>query len=122
MTRAEMRRQKKQEEKDKTATYNFTKAQLDAVIEKEVRQKLEEMRDKATEDAIGTAMVLLFTIPMKVLIDHYWTKSYRQKLPKFADYMLEYTNAWRDGELDIDKAREELWEYAGLRLEENLDD
>lgn len=122
MTRAELRRKQKEEEKSKTATYNFTKAQLDAVIAQRVGKQLEELKQEATDEAIGTALVLLFTIPMKVLMDHFWPKSYERYLPKFADLCLEYTNKWRDGDLDLDVMRQELWDYAGIRLEENLEE
>lgn len=36
MTRAEMRRSKREQEKAQTATYNFTQAQLDALIQEKI--------------------------------------------------------------------------------------
>lgn len=31
--------------------------------------------------------------------------------------ILEYYGRWEDGELDMDKLKEDLWEYGGIRLE-----
>lgn len=109
MGRAEMRRAQKQEKKAKTATYNFTKEQLDAM--------LLQIKQEATNEAVNTAMVLLLTLPMEVLMDHYWPKSYAKKIPGFAEHLLEYYERWQIGELDMDKMKEDLWEYGGIRLE-----
>ena len=35
----------------------------------------------------------------------------------FVDKVLEYYGRWEDGELDMDKLKEDLWEYGGIRLE-----
>ena len=75
MGRAERRRAQKLEQKAKTATYNLTKAQLDAAVREQVGKELERIKQEATDDAVNTAMVLLLTLPLEVLMDHYWTKS-----------------------------------------------
>lgn len=118
MGRAENRRAAKAEKKAKTATYNLTKAQLDAMIREGIRDKLNELKEEATNDAINTAMILLLTLPLEVLMDHYWQKSYRKRIPEFTEYVLEYYERWQNGELDMDKLKEDLWEYGGVRLEE----
>lgn len=118
MTRAEMRRASKEEKKAKTATYNLTKEQFDALVEQEIGKRLEEIERESTEDAINKAMVLLFTLPLEVLMDHYWTKSYAKRIPEFTNHLIDYYLKWQNGELDMDKLREDLWEYGGVRLEE----
>lgn len=50
-------------------------------------------------------------------MDHYWPKSYRERLPGFVDKVLEYHGRWEDGELDMDELKEDLWKYGGIRLE-----
>lgn len=40
MNRAERRRIQKNEQKAKTATYNVTKAQLDAMVEEQIGEKI----------------------------------------------------------------------------------
>lgn len=52
-------------------------------------------------------------------MDHYWQKSYEKKIPEFTAYVLEYYQKWQDGELDMDEMKEDLWKYAGFRLEES---
>lgn len=111
MGRAERRRAQKLEQKAKTATYNLTKAQ--------VGKELERIKQEAMDDAINTAMVLLLTLPLEVLMDHYWTKSYAKRIPKFTELVLEYYERWQNGELDMEKLKEDLWEYGGVKLVES---
>lgn len=118
MNRAERRRAAREQEKAKTATYNLTKKQLDDLIQERLGEKLDEIRQEATKDAVRTAMVLMLTLPLEVLMDFYWKKSYAKRLPGFVDHVLEYYQMWEDGELDMDELRKDLWEYGGVRLEE----
>lgn len=118
MTRAERRRQQKDEIKAKTATYNVTKAQLDMMVKEQIESKLNEIKQQATDEAVNTAMILMLTLPLEVLMDHYWTKTYNKKIPEFTNYVLEYYKKWENGEIDMDKLRDDLWEYGGVRLEE----
>lgn len=117
MTRAEMRRSKREQEKAQTATYNFTQAQLDALIQEKIGAKLEQSKQEIYEQTVNTTLALLLGLPMKVLIDDYWKKSYRQRIPGFVDKVLEYYDQWQDGKLDIPKLNKELWDIAGIRLE-----
>lgn len=117
MTRAEIRRSKREQEKAQTATYNFTQAQLDALIQEKIGAKLEQSKQEIYEQTVNTTLALLLGLPMKVLIDDYWKKSYRQRIPGFVDKVLEYYDQWQDGKLDISKLNKELWDIAGIRLE-----
>ncbi len=118
MGRAERRRAQKNEQKEKTATYNLTKAQLNAMVQEKIGEELQRVKEEATNDAINTAMILLLTLPLEVLMDYYWPKSYAKRIPEFTEHVLEYYERWQDGELDLDKLKEDLWEYGGVRLEE----
>lgn len=118
MSRAAMRRAQREEQKAKTATYNLTEAQLDTMIHERVKDTIAKAKAEATEEAINTAMILLLTLPLEVLMDHYWTKSYAQKIPKFTELVLEYYGKWETGELDMDKLQEDLWTYGGVKLVE----
>lgn len=119
MGRAERRRTQKLEQKEKTTTYNLTKAQLDAMVRKKIGDELIRVKQEATDDAVNTAMVLLLTLPLEVLMDHYWTKSYAKRIPKFTERVLEYYERWQNGELDMEKLKEDLWEYGGVKLVES---
>ena len=121
MNRAEIRRLEREKIKEKTRTYNLTKAQLDTLVRERVQSELNDIKAKikkeATEDAVNTAMVLMLTLPLKVLMDDYWSGEQLEQIPEFTDKVIEYYEKWQNGELDIDKLREDLWNYAGVRLE-----
>lgn len=118
MTRAEMRRNQKLRKKSETATYNLTQAQLDAMVRESVKAEIEKTKKEATEDAVRTAMTLMFTLPLEVLMKYYWPKSYAKRLPEFVNHILEYYEKWENGEIDIEDLREDLWIYGGIRIEE----
>lgn len=118
MGRAERRRAQKNEQKAKTAAYNLTKAQLDAVVREKIGDELARVKQEATEEAVNTAMVLLLTLPLEVLMDYYWKKSYAKRIPEFTNHVLEYYEMWQNGELDMDKLKEDLWQYGGVKLVE----
>lgn len=80
--------------------------------------ELDRVKQEATNDAINQAMILLLTLPLEVLMDHYWPKSYAKRIPEFTEHVLEYYEKWQNDELDMDKLKEDLWVYGGVRLEE----
>lgn len=118
MGRAEMRRAAREKEKAKTATYNLTREQLDILVKEEMQKHIGNMRQEVTDDAVNTAMTLLLTLPMKVLMDHYWTKSARQRIPQFTEHLLDYYQKWQAGEFEMDELQQELWEFGGIKLVE----
>lgn len=118
MGRAEIRRAKRNEQKAKTATYNLTKDQLDVIVREKIGDELDRVKQEAMDNAVNTAMVLMLTLPLEVLMDYYWKKAYAKKIPEFTEYVLDYYARWQNGELDMDKLKEDLWEYGGVRLEE----
>ena len=79
MGRAERRRNAKKEKKERKTTYNLTREQLNNMVHERVEDELVRMRQEAMEEAINTAMFLLLTLPLKVLMDHYWKKSYTNR-------------------------------------------
>ena len=56
MGRAERRRNAKNERKEKKATYNLTREQLNHMVHERVEDELDHMRQEAMEGAINTAM------------------------------------------------------------------
>lgn len=120
--RAEMRRLSRQKEKDSKVRYNFTAEEVDNLVRQRAEKMLEQLQVEALEDGIGAAMVLLLTIPMVILRDEYWPKTYKQKLPKFGDQIIDMLNKWEDGEIDLEQLREDIWNDAGLRFERDFID
>ncbi len=115
MSRAEMRRAVKQ--KSKTATYNLTEEQIDILVKEKLAAYTKKIKKEAAEEAINTAMILLLTLPLEVLMDFYWKKSYAKKIPEFTEHVLDYYSRWENGELDMEKLQEDLWTYGGVKLE-----
>lgn len=116
MNRAERRRQKKQSERT-PAKYIFTKEYLNAEIQKGVKEVMAKEQEKIFNEARNEALLLMFVLPMEVLMDFYWTKSYAKKIPEFTQHLLDYYAAWQNDELDMEKMKQDLWEYGGVRLE-----
>ena len=117
MNRAGKRRAEKEKRKRETSTYNLTKAQIDREIEKSIGKKLEEIRMESTD----AAMVLTLTIPIKVLVEYYWKDLSREELKEetsiFAERMVDYYESWQNGEIDILKLKNELWDLTGIKIE-----
>ena len=117
--RAQRRALQKQGVKvEKPKTYTFTKEGLEKYVKDAFAGELRRVKDEATNDAVNQAMILLLTLPLEVLMDHYWQKSYRQRIPKFTELVLEYYERWQNGEIDLDELKADLWEYGGVRFEE----
>ena len=117
MDRAGKRRAEKEKRKRETSTYNLTKAQIDREIEKSIGKKLEEIKMESTD----AAMVLTLTIPIKVLVEYYWKDLSREELKEetsiFAERMVDYYESWQNGEIDILKLKNELWDLTGIKIE-----
>ena len=117
MNRAGKRRAEKEKRKRETSTYNLTKAQIDREIEKSIGKKLEEIKMESTD----AAMVLTLTIPIKVLVEYYWKDLSREELKEetsmFAERMIDYYESWQNGEIDILKLKNELWDLTGIKIE-----
>ena len=118
MSGAEWRRAQMCEQKARTATDNLTRAQLDALVREKISGELDRVKQEATNDAINQAMILLLTLPLEVLPDQYWPISYAKRSPQFSEHVFEYYEMWLNDELDMDKLKEDLWVYGGVRLEE----
>lgn len=120
MSRAERRRAEKQAQKDKTATYNYTKEQLDAVVRAKVMEEVATLIKQTRDEAVEVALTLMLALPLEVLKDKYWVKSAKERLPKFMDSVLSLYEKWNKGEVTMEDLREDLWEYGGIKLEDTF--
>ena len=118
MNRAQRRRQEREANKTKTKTFNLTRDQLNRAVRQVTEEDLNRIKQEAMDEAVNTAMILLLTLPLEVLMDHYWKKTYAKKIPEFTELVLQYYERWQNGELDMDEMKKDLWEYGGVRLEE----
>lgn len=118
MTRQQRRAAERKSQKAKTKTYNLTESQLQEYVKNAIEEQLKENHEEIINDSVNTAMVLMLTLPLKVLMDYYWPKSYEKRIPEFTNHVLEYYERWQDGELNMEELKKDLWEYGGIRLEE----
>lgn len=101
MNRAERRRQGKA---GADPVYTLRKSDIDKI-------KL-----TATQQAVDTVMLLLLSIPVKVMREKFgWGE--KKRLPEFADAILDEYEAFSNGERELDEYREMVWETCGVRFE-----
>lgn len=118
MNRQQRRASERKEAKSKTKIYMLTEYQLREYVRKEVENVLKIYQEETINSTINTTLALTLALPLEVLMDHYWIKSYSKRIPEFTNYVLEYYKRWQNGELDMNKLLQDLWEYGGVRLEE----
>lgn len=117
MNRQQRRAAERKDQRAKTKVYNLTEAQLEDYVKQAIEKELKNTHEEVVNESTNDAMILLLTLPLEVLMDHYWPKSYAKKIPEFTNYVLEYYKRWQNGELDMDELKEDLWVYGGVRLE-----
>ena len=116
MTRAEQRRAEREKKKAKTATYNLTGEQLDAIFEAKFAKRIEEVKLKATNDAIDISLLMISNVSLKVLKDHFWKKTYDKKLPEFDELFVEEYLKCQNNESYIFELQEEMKKYNSIRF------
>ena len=79
MNRQQRRAAERKEQKVRTKTYNLTEAQLQAYVRQAIEKEHKNNNEEVMNESINTAMILLLTLPLEVLMDHYWPKSYAKK-------------------------------------------
>lgn len=90
----------------------------DTIIKEMVKNEFVKYKNDIYEKAINDAAVLMFTLPLTVLMDNYCSDENKDILPEFANLLVEYFNALKEGKIDINKCKEALWNYGGIKLME----
>ena len=114
MSRAERRRAEKSS--GKKATYNVTEEQLDSMIQERMESEWTHLKQQIADDASNEILSVLFTLPMEVLMDDFWPKSYYKKIPQFTEKLLKKYDDYQNGKVDVEALKEKLWIYAGVKL------
>ena len=99
--------------------YTVSKSEIKSLARKALQEDVDRLKQEIYEEARIDFMVGALALPMMVLMDHFWTKSYAQKIPKFTELLLEYYNDWESGIITDEKMAEDLWNYGGVRLKRN---
>ena len=121
MNRAERRRREKQSAK-KDPVLSVNRGKIREYVREDAGALAKEAYTQGYEQGINDGFSLMLTIPLEVLMDCYWKKSYRERIPGFAKRCVEYYERFRDGELDMEKLRDDLWRYGGVRIGETPDE
>ena len=100
MSRAEQRRAKREAEAKKK-TYVLTVEQI------------EQIKKKATDDALHQAMVLLFGIPVLVLREQYGWGA-QKRLPEFAEHLTDYYQEFAEGQWTVEEYEKIVLDYTGI--------
>lgn len=118
-TQRRMATKKAMKEIHKTKRYGASEEDIKAIANETYKESFIKMREEVTEEARIDFMLGALALPMLVLMDHFWKNSYKQKIPKFTELLLEYFQDWENGLITSEKMAEDLWNYGGVRLERN---
>lgn len=107
MNRAERRRQEKATAKDPIITMK--------------KSDIERIKREAVEKATDEAMVLLLSIPVKVMHDKFgW--GIRKRIPRLTDALIDEYQSFSDGEFTLEEYQEMVYEYCGVKFKKNEED
>ena len=114
MSRAELRREKRENEK-KSKTFVMTAEELDKVRHQEFARAKKILMDKNDELAEEILQMML-VIPTNILISDYWQKTAKKRIPEFVEQCISLYKAWEQGAVDMTEMQKLTEEYAGIKL------
>lgn len=79
-------------------------------------EQVEEIKKKATDEALNQAMVILFGIPVLVLQEQYGWGG-KKRLPEFAEHLADYYQRFAEGERTVDEYQKIVLEKTGIGFE-----
>lgn len=103
MNRAERRRLERKQGK-KEPVYNIKSSNL------------EQIKRKATKDAVDVAFKLMLGIPVMVLHDKYGWGG-KKRLPEFSDYVLDLYDGFDKGYVTLEDIEQCIYEETGIRFQ-----
>ena len=92
MSRAELRRQKRENVK-KAKTFIMTAEELEKIRLQEFNRAKKLLLDK-NDDLAEQILQMMLVIPTNVLIADYWPKSAKQRIPEFVESCMSLYQAW----------------------------
>ena len=114
MSRAEIRRAG-QEENKKKATFVMTEEEIMKIRKQEydrARKTIHEKSDQIAEDILK----MMIVIPTNVLINDYWQKTAKKRIPQFVEDCLSLYKSWVEGNVSMEEMQNLTEEYAGIKL------
>lgn len=114
MTRAEIRRKEREKKKSK-ATFVMTHEELEK-IRKQEYEKAKKEYEKKNEEIAKTILKMMIVVPTNVLINDYWEKTARKRIPKFVEDCLSLYDSLSKGAVKMQELQDLTEEYAKIRL------
>lgn len=114
MSRAELRRQKRENVK-KAKTFIMTAEELEKIRMQEFNRAKKLLLDK-NDDLAEQILQMMLVIPTNVLIADYWPKTAKQRIPEFVESCMSLYQAWEQGVVTMTEMQELTEEYAGIKL------
>lgn len=114
MTRAEIRRKEREKKKKKT-TFVMTYEELEK-IRKQEYEKAKKEYEKKNEEIAKTILKMMIVVPTNVLINDYWEKTARKRIPKFVEDCLSLYDSLSKGAVKMQELQDLTEEYAKIRL------
>ena len=114
MTRAEIRRKEREKKKSK-ATFVMTHEELEK-IRKQEYEKAKKEYEKKNEEIAKTILKMMIVVPTNVLINDYWEKTARKRIPRFVEDCLSLYDSLSKGAVKMQELQDLTEEYAKIRL------
>lgn len=114
MTRAEIRRKEREKKKNK-ATFVMTYEELEKIRKQEYEKATKEY-EKKNEEIAKTILKMMIVVPTNVLINDYWEKTARKRIPKFVEDCLSLYDSLSKGAVKMQELQDLTEEYAKIRL------
>lgn len=119
-SRSARRRRGREEKKNKTATYNFTKEQLNTYVLKEVDKIRDDIQEEVRADSEKAVFEMLIGIPVLVLHDRFGFG--RGRITKFVKHVLNQVDSVDGGYYNLQDLRQTIFEETGVSLEDGMID
>lgn len=114
MKRSEMRRLDRESRKN-NATFVMTREELEKIRRQEydrARKTIKEKSDRIAEDILK----MMIVIPTNVLINDYWEKTAKKRIPKFVEDCMSLYRSRSEGTVSMEEMQHLTEEYAGIKL------
>ena len=107
-----MAKSKRQQQIQRMRKMGFNNNQIGVVLES-ANKKADELQRIAKEKAF----LYMLAIPLNVLVNDYWEKSAKKRIPKFIEDVISLYEAVQDGVVSEQQLADLLDEYAGVKIE-----
>lgn len=117
MSRAEIRRARREENKKK-ATFVMTEEEIMKIRKQEYDRARKTIHDKSDQLA-EEILKMMIVIPTNVLINDYWQKTAKKRIPQFVEDCMSLYQSWSAGTVSMEEMQRVTEEYSGIKLIES---